>query len=274
MIGARSRPPGPLLRSLFRKPCRFTSGCCFLGPSSVDVGKNPLSGLLITGQGIFYALQRTTAKRPTAAPAGQKQPGAIEAHSTQAEAAATAEGQADRRERDSDQPNTPPARQTSHQTRPDSGTRHATLNKETPPETGKRWAGEPPQGGTPATFSPTPQTARRQGRRRGGPDFLARQQRRLSWPCRRVGWGVSPPRGRAFPSFPLAGGPLKLSFRKALCLPVAVPHGERTAAHPAPIPIKAAARVGRTAFRFSPALPGGAGACFSEGQTLPAGAYA
>lgn len=161
-------------------------------------------------------MQRTTAKRPTAAPAGQKQPGAAEAQATQAEAAATAEGQTDRRERDSDQPNTPPpARQTSHQTRPDSGTRHATLNTEAPPKQAKRWAGEPPQGGTPATFSPTPQTARRQGRRRGGPDFLARQHRRLPWPCRRVGWGVSPPRGRAFPSFPLAGGPLKLSFRKA-----------------------------------------------------------
>lgn len=152
MIGARSRPRGPLLPSLFRKPCRFISGCCFLGPSSVDVGKNPPSGLLITGRWIFYALQRTTAKRPTAAPAGQKQPGAAEAQATQAEAAATAEGQTDRRERDSDQPNTPPpARQTSHQTRPDSGTRHATLNTETPPKQvrdgreNRRRAGHPPR---------------------------------------------------------------------------------------------------------------------------------
>ena len=167
------------------------------------------------GRGLFYGWHRTTASRPADTPAGQKQPGAAAASAAQAEAAATAEGQTDRAERDSDHPNPPPDRQTSHQTRPDADTRHATLNTGTPPKQAKRWAGDPPQGGTPATFSHTPQTARRQGRRRGGPDFLARQHRRLTWPCRRVGWGVSPPRGRAFPSFPLAGGPLELSFRKA-----------------------------------------------------------
>lgn len=74
------------------------------------LAKNPLPGLLITEQGIFYALQRTTAKRPTATAEGQKQPGAEEAQAAQAEAAATADGQTDRAERDSDQPNTPPAR--------------------------------------------------------------------------------------------------------------------------------------------------------------------
>lgn len=100
------------------------------------LAENPPPGLLITGQGIFYALQRTTARCPTAAPAGQKQPGAAEAQATQAEAAAMAEGQADREERDSDQPKPPPARQTSHQTRPDADTRHATLNTGTPPRTG------------------------------------------------------------------------------------------------------------------------------------------
>lgn len=78
--------------------------------------------------------------------------------------------------------------------------------------------------------------------------------------------------GRSLRS-PWQGGRL-ISFPLVQLLPFTAPYGERTAAHPAPISIKAAARVGRTAFWFLPALPGGAGACFSKGLLLPAGPYA
>lgn len=100
------------------------------------LAENPPPGLLITGQGIFYALQRTTARRPTAAPAGQKQAGAAEAQATQAEAAASEDGQRDRADRARDQPKRPPGRQTNHQTRPAGETRQATANTGTPPRTG------------------------------------------------------------------------------------------------------------------------------------------
>lgn len=59
MIVARSRPRGPLLHSLFRKPCRFTSGIvAFLGPASLMLTENPLSGLLITGRGFSFSRKK------------------------------------------------------------------------------------------------------------------------------------------------------------------------------------------------------------------------
>lgn len=91
-------------------------------------------------------MHRTTASRPTGAPAGQKQPGEEEAQAKQAEAAARAEGQSDRAGRDSDQPNTPPDRQTSHQTRPETEIRQATANITAPPFTRMREGREPARG--------------------------------------------------------------------------------------------------------------------------------
>lgn len=91
-------------------------------------------------------MHRTTASRPTGAPAGQKQPGEEEAQAKQAEAAARAEGQSDRAGRDNDQPNTPPDRQTSHQTRPEAEIRQATANIKAPPFTRMREGREPARG--------------------------------------------------------------------------------------------------------------------------------
>ena len=115
--------------------------------------------------GAFY-LHRTTASRPTGAPAGQKQPGEEEAQAKQAEAAARAEGQSDRAGRDSDQPNTPPDRQTSHQTRPEAEIRQATANIKAPPfYQNERGAGTRLRAGHPPRFALAGRGTGRQGPR-------------------------------------------------------------------------------------------------------------
>ena len=111
-------------------------------------------------------MHRTTASRPTGAPTGQKQPGEEEAQAKQAEAAARAEGQSDRAGRDSDQPNTPPDRQTSHQTRPEAEIRQATANIKAPPfYQNERGAGTRQRAGHPPRFALAGRGTGRQGPR-------------------------------------------------------------------------------------------------------------
>lgn len=57
------------------------------------------------------------------------------------------------------------------------------------------------------------------------------------------------------------------------CLPFRTATGERTAASPAPILIKAAARVGRCALRSALLDRVGAGRAYQRGSACPAGAY-
>lgn len=97
--------------------------------------------------------------------------------------------------------------------------------------------------------------------------FLARLHKRLTWPCRRVGWAVSRPQA----AFPLAGGRSYLLYQGHRALPLR-PQGEGTAAT-LPHSNKSGGEGGTQNRATTATLPGGGRARFGEGQTLPAGAY-
>lgn len=85
--------------------------------------------------------------------------------------------------------------------------------------------------------------------------------------------GIPRPVGGRSPRSPWQGG-RTISFPLALLLFRSRTFRGANSGHPAPISMTAAARVGRTAFRFCPPCRVGAGACFTKGLLLPAGAYA
>ena len=129
-VPTRSRPLGPLLHSLLRKPCRFTSGIvAFLGSASLMLAKHPTG--LVTRWGVFYTWTTTQRGAPTA---DEQQAGQARA-TRAARAASGADCQTARfdRERESQRGTAEPGEDTSQSGRGQPGKRKATANIKAPP---------------------------------------------------------------------------------------------------------------------------------------------
>ena len=131
MIGARSRPPGPLLCVWFRfhKPRRLPPACCLLGLHRLMLAKHPTG--LVTRWGVFYTWTTTQRGAPTA---DEQQAGQARA-TRAARAASGADCQTARfdRERESQRGTAEPGEDTSQSGRGQPGKRNATANIKAPP---------------------------------------------------------------------------------------------------------------------------------------------